>query len=162
LLLIGIKRGIFRIGGTSLERGSEQKKGDEFQGKSRIETPKSKYENPYRVLVGIFLTAILIYTLYIGQLFLGIFIDILILRLYFLMKQEHRYFVECDLNEDEAGTPHDPTMKRKVRLANILLTLFVLGIVVYAYFTLQFLWGIVVGLMVLLYVHMLLFSEKNL
>ncbi|AKB17976.1 MULTISPECIES: hypothetical protein [unclassified Methanosarcina] len=116
----------------------------------------------YRILVGIFLAAVFFYTLYIGQLLWGIVIDILILRLYFLMKQEHRYFVECDLNEEEAGTPHDPTMKRKVRLANILLTLFALGIVVYAYFTLQFIWGIVVGLMILLYVHMLLFSEKNL
>ena len=106
--------------------------------------------------------AIFFYTLYIGQLLWGIIIDILILRIYFLVQQERRYFTECDLNEDEAGTPHDPGTKRKVRLANILITLFVLGLVVYSYFTLQFIWGVVVGLMVLLYVHMLLFSGKNL
>jgi hypothetical protein len=123
---------------------------------------KSKYEKLYVILVGIFLAAIFFYTLYIGELFWGIFIDILILRLYFLMEQERRYFRECNLNEEEAGTAHDPRMRRRVMLANILITLFVLGLVVYAYFTLQFIWGIVVGLMVLLYIHMLLFSEKNL
>lgn len=114
------------------------------------------------ILVGIFLAAVFFYTLYIGQLLWGIVIDVLILRLYFLMKQERRYFVEYDLNEDEAGTPHDPEMKRKVRLANILITLFALGLVVYSYFTLQFIWGIVAGLMILLYIHMLLFSKDNL
>ncbi|MHC1757557.1 MAG: hypothetical protein AB9861_19410 [Methanosarcina sp.] len=130
-------------------------------GKSKY-SRKSKYEKLYVILVGIFLAAIFFYTLYIGELFWGIFIDILILRLYFLMEQERRYFRECNLNEEEAGTAHDPRMRRRVMLANILITLFVLGLVVYAYFTLQFIWGIVVGLMVLLYIHMLLFSEKNL
>ena len=123
---------------------------------------KSRYEKPYGLLVAIFLAAILLYTLYIGQLLWGIIIDILILRLLFLMRQESRYFRECDLNEDEAGTPHDPRMKRKVRLANIMLTLFVLGVVIYSYFTYQFIWGIVAGLMILLYMHMLLFSGDNL
>lgn len=114
------------------------------------------------ILVGIFLAAILFYTLYIGQLLWGIVINILILRLYFLMQQEKRYFSECALNEDEAGTPHDPRIKRRIRLANVLITLFVLMLVVYSYFTFQFIWGIVVGLMILLYVHMLLFSKENL
>ena len=53
-------------------------------------------------------------------------------------------------------------MKRKIRLANILITLFVLGLVIYSYFTFQFIWGVVAGLLILLYVHMLLFSEDNL
>ncbi|MGD9776608.1 MAG: hypothetical protein AB7U72_06800, partial [Methanosarcina sp.] len=123
---------------------------------------KGRYEKFLIILIGILLAAIFFYTLYIGQLLWGIIIDILILRIYFLVQQERRYFTECDLNEDEAGTPHDPGTKRKVRLANILITLFVLGLVVYSYFTLQFIWGVVVGLMVLLYVHMLLFSGKNL
>ena len=123
---------------------------------------KSRYEKPYQLLVAIFLAAILLYTFYIGQLLWGIIIDILILRLFFLMRQESRYFRECDLNEEEAGTPHDPKMKRKVRVANILLTLFVLGLVIYSYFTYQFIWGIVAGLMILLYMHMLFFSGDNL
>jgi len=105
---------------------------------------------------------ILFYTLYIGQLLWGIVIDILILRLYFLMKRERSYFRECDRNEEEAGTSHDPQIKRKIRLANILITLFVLGVVIYSYFTFQFIWGVVAGLLILLYVHMLLFSEDNL
>lgn len=112
--------------------------------------------------MGIFLAAILIYTLYIGQLLWGIIIDILILRLYFLLKWERSYFTECYLDEEEAGTPHDPRMRRKVRLANITITLFALGLVIYSYFTFQFIWGVVAGLLVLLYMHMLLFSEKNL
>ena len=112
--------------------------------------------------MSIFLAAILFYTLYIGQLLWGIVIDILILRLYFLMKRERSYFRECDRNEEEAGTPHDPEIKRKIRLANILITLFVLGVVIYSYFTFQFIWGVVAGLLILLYVHMLLFSEDNL
>jgi len=112
--------------------------------------------------VSIFLAAVLFYTLYIGQLFWGIVIDILILRLYFLMKRERSYFRECYLDEEEAGTPQDPKIKRKVRLVNILITLFVLGLVVYSYFTFQFISGVVAGLLVLLYIHMLLFSEDNL
>ncbi|HII01587.1 TPA: hypothetical protein HA351_08040 [Methanosarcinaceae archaeon] len=112
--------------------------------------------------MAIFLGAILLYTFYIGQLLWGIITDVLILRLFFLMRQERRYFLECDLNEDEAGTPHDPQMKRKVRVANIMLTLFVLGLVIYSYFTYQLIWGIVGGLMILLYMHMLLFSGDNL
>ena len=112
--------------------------------------------------MSIFLAAILFYTLYIGQLLWGIVIDILIVRLYFLMKRERSYFRECDRNEEEAGTPHDPKIKRKIRLANILITLFVLGVVIYSYFTFQFIWGVVAGLLILLYVHMLLFSEDNL
>ena len=47
--------------------------------------------------MSIFLAAILFYTLYIGQLLWGIVIDILILRLYFLMKRERSYFRECRL-----------------------------------------------------------------
>ncbi len=112
--------------------------------------------------MGIFLAAILFYTFYIGQLFWGIVIDILILRLYFLMKKERSYFAEYRLDEEEAGTTHDPEMKRKVRLANILITLFALGLVIYSYFSLRFIWGIVAGLLVLLYLHMLLFTEDNL
>lgn len=112
--------------------------------------------------MSIFLAAILFYTFYIGQLFWGIVIDILILRLYFLMKRERSYFRECYLDEEEAGTPHDPGIKKRVRLANVAITLFVLGLVIYSYFTLQFIWGIVAGLLILLYVHMLLFSKDNL
>ncbi len=146
-----------------MEREVEREKGNKSSGRDRSRASgKSKYERPYMILVGIFLAAVFFYTLYIGQLLWGIVIDVLILRLYFLMKQERRYFVEYDLNEDEAGTPHDPEMKRKVRLANILITLFALGLVVYSYFTLQFIWGIVAGLMILLYIHMLLFSKDNL
>ena len=142
-----------------VEKEKRSKSSDRITGRVAA---KSKYERLYLILVCIFLAAVFFYTLYIGQLLWGIVIDILILRLYFLMKQERRYFVECDLNEDEAGTPHDPEMKRKIRLANLLITLFVLMLVVYSYFTLQFIWGIVAGLMILLYIHMLLFSQKNL
>ncbi|TFH03595.1 MAG: hypothetical protein E4H06_04240 [Methanosarcina sp.] len=146
-----------------MDREAEEEKRNKSSGRGRSKAAgKSKYEKMFVILVGIFLAAVFFYTFYIGQLLWGIVIDILILRLYFLMQQEQRYFIESDLNEEEAGTPHDPRMKRKVRLANVLITLFVLGLVVYSYFTLQFIWGIVVGLMVLLYVHMLLFSEKNL
>jgi hypothetical protein len=131
--------------------------------KDRIKIPEiRKREKMYLLLVGIFLAAILFYTLYIGQLLWGIVIDILILRLYFLMKKERSYFTEYYLDEEEAGTPHDPGMKKKVRLANILITLFVLGLVIYSYFTFQFIWGVVAGLLILLYVHMLLFTEDNL
>lgn len=123
---------------------------------------KSKSEKLYVILVAIFVAAVFFYTLYIGQLLWGVVIDLLILRLYYYMQQEKRYFRECDLNEDEAGIPHDPGMKRRVRLANVFLALFVLVLGVYSYLTFQFVWGLVVGLMVLLYVHMLLFSGKNL
>ncbi len=112
--------------------------------------------------MSIFLAVILFYTFYIGQLFWGIVIDILILRLYFLMKRERSYFRECYLDEKGAGTPQDPQIKRKVRLVNILITLFALVLVIYSYFTFQFVSGIVAGLLVLLYIHMLLFSEDNL
>ncbi|WP_255336046.1 hypothetical protein [Methanosarcina sp. KYL-1] len=141
-----------------MERGRE-----EIPARGRIvPSGKSRYEKTYWILVAIFLAAVLLYTFYIGQLLWGIVIDILVLRLLFLMRQEQRYFLECDRNEEDAGTPHDPRMKRKVRLANILVTLFVLGLVIYSYFTLQFIWGIVAGLMILLYMHMLLFSGDNL
>lgn len=134
-----------------------------MRGKDRIEIPEiRKREKIYLLLVSIFLVAILFYTFYIGQFFWGIVIDILILRLYFLMKWERSYFRECDWNEEEAGTPHDPEIKRKIRLANILITLSALGLVIYSYFTFQFIWGIVAGLLVLLYLHMLLFTEDNL
>ncbi len=146
-----------------MDREEENKKRNKSSDRARNKAAgKSKYEKLFIILVGIFLAAVFFYTFYIGQPFWGIVIDILVLRLYFLMKQERSYFRECDLNEEAAGTPHDPRVKRKVRLVNVLVTLFVLGIVVYSYFTLQFIWGIVVGLMILLYVHMLLFSEKNL
>jgi len=146
-----------------MDREEENEKRNKSSDRGRSKAAgKSKYEKLFVILVGIFLAAVFFYTFYIGQLLWGIIIDILVLRLYFLMQQERRYFVECDLNEDEAGTPHDPRVKRKVRLANVLITLFALGIVVYSYFTLRFIWGIVAGLMILLYVHMLLFSEKNL
>jgi len=143
--------------------GAEKETDRSSQGKGRIDVPKNrKHEKTYLILVSVFLAAIFFYTLYIGQLLWGIVIDILILRLYFLMRRERSYFRECDWNEEEAGTPHDPEMKRKVRLANILITLFVLGVVIYSYFTFQFIWGVVAGLLILLYVHMLLFSEDNL
>ena len=148
--------------------GAEKEKDRKSQGKGRIETPKdsisknSRHEKTYFILVSIFLAAILFYTLYIGELLWGIVIDILILRLYFLMKRERRYFSECDQNEEEAGTPHDPKMKRRIWIANMLITLFVLGLVIYSYFTFQFIWGVVAGLLILLYVHMLLFSGDNL
>ena len=143
--------------------GAEKETDRWSQGKGRIDVPKNrKHEKTYLILVSVFLAAILFYTLYIGQLLWGIVIDILILRLYFLMKRERSYFRECDRNEEEAGTSHDPQIKRKIRLANILITLFVLGVVIYSYFTFQFIWGVVAGLLILLYVHMLLFSEDNL
>ncbi len=144
-----------------IEEGTKSE--EDIPEKGRKEpSRKSRYEKPYRLLVAIFLGAILLYTFYIGQLLWGIITDILILRLFFLMRQERRYFRECDLNEDEAGVPHDPRMKRKVRVVNIMLTLFVLGLVIYSYFTYQLIWGIVGGLMILLYMHMLLFSGDNL
>lgn len=148
--------------------GAEKEKDRESRGKVRIETPKistsknSRHEKTYFVLVSIFLAAILFYTLYNGELLWGIVIDILILRLYFLMRRERRYFSESDQNEEEAGTPHDPKMKRRVWIANMIITLFVLGLVIYSYFTFQFIWGVVAGLLVLLYIHMLLFSGENL
>jgi hypothetical protein len=143
--------------------GAEKEKDKESQGKGRIGVPKNhKHEKIYLILVSIFLAAILFYTLYIGQLLWGIVIDILILRLYFLLKRERSYFRESDRNEEEAGTSHDPEIKRKIRLADFLITLFVLGVVIYSYFTFQFIWGVVVGLLILLYVHMLLFSKDNL
>jgi hypothetical protein len=148
--------------------GAGEEKDRESRGKVRIETPKtstsknSRHDKTYFVLVSIFLAAILFYTLYNGELLWGIVIDILILRLYFLMRRERRYFSESDQNEEEAGTPHDPKMKRRVWIANMLITLFALGLVIYSYFTLQFIWGVVAGLLILLYVHMLLFSGENL
>jgi hypothetical protein len=78
------------------------------------------------------------------------------------MKRERSYFREYYLDEEEAGTPQDPKIKRKVRLANILITLFVLALVIYSYFTFQFVSGVVAGLLILLYLHMLLFSKDNL
>ncbi len=78
------------------------------------------------------------------------------------MKKERSYFREYYWNEEEAGIPHDPKIKRKIRLANILITLSALGLVIYSYFTSQFIWGTVAGLLVLLYLHMLLFSGDNL
>ncbi|HWR25986.1 MAG TPA: hypothetical protein VN278_07080 [Methanosarcina sp.] len=128
-----------------------------------MEVPKHKrQERIYLILVSFFLAAILFYTLYIGQLLWGIIIDILILRLYFLMKRERRYFREYSENEDEAGTPHDPEIKRRVWIANLLVTLFVLGVIIYSYFTFQFISGVVAGLLILLYIHMLLFSKDSL
>lgn len=131
------------------------------RGRSRA-ARKSKSEKLFVIFVGILLATVLFYTFYIGQLLWGIIIDILILRLYYLMQQEQNYFRECSLNEDEAGTPHDPSVRQKIRLANILIFIFALGLVIYSYFILQFIWGVVVGLMILLYIHMLLFSKKSL
>jgi hypothetical protein len=149
--------------GISLIMGAEKAKDDESRGKIKIEAlKKRRLEKTYFILVSVFLIIILFYTLYLGELLWGIVIDILILRLYFLMKRERSYLRECDMNEEEAGTPHDPEMKRKVWIANMLITLFVLGLVIYSYFTFQFIWGVVAGLLILLYVHMLLFSEDNL
>lgn len=78
------------------------------------------------------------------------------------MRRERRYFREYSEDEAEAGTPHDPQIKRRIWIANILVTLFVLGVIVYSYFTFQFISGIVAGLLILLYIHMLLFSQDNL
>lgn len=130
-------------------------------GKSRA-ARKSKSKKLFVIFVGILLATVLFYTLYIGQLLWGIVIDILILRLYFLMQQEQKYFREYNLNEDEAGIPHDPGMRLKIRLVNALVIIFALGLVFYSYYISQLIWGIVVGLMLLLYVHMLLFFGKNL
>ncbi len=143
--------------------GTEGEKDRESQGKDRIETSKkNRHEKTYFILVSIFLAIILFYTLYIGELLWGIVIDVLVLRLYFLMKRERRYLAECDQNEEEAGTPHDPRMKRKIWIVNMLVTLFVLGLVIYSYFSFQFIWGVVAGLLILLYIHMLLFTKDNL
>jgi hypothetical protein len=142
---------------------TEGEKDRESQGKDRIETSKkSRHEKTYFILVSIFLAIIFFYTLYIGELLWGIVIDVLVLRLYFLMKRERRYLAECDQNEEEAGTPHDPRMKRKIWIVNMLITLFVLGLVIYSYFSFQFIWGVVAGLLILLYIHMLLFTKDNL
>jgi dolichol kinase len=66
-----------------------------------MEIPKySRQERIYIILLSFFLLAIFFYTLYIGQLFWGIIIDILILRLYFLMRRERLYFREYSQNED--------------------------------------------------------------
>ena len=78
------------------------------------------------------------------------------------MKKERRYFRELDQNEDEAGIPHDPKMKRRVWIVDMLITIFVLGLIIYSYFTFQFIWGVVSGLLILLCIHMLLFSGDNL
>lgn len=143
------------------ETGRDKKNKISDRGKSRA-ARKSKSEKLFVIFAGILLVTVLFYTFYIGQLLWGIVIDILILRLYYLMRQEQNYFREYNLNEDEAGTPHDPGIRQKIRLANILVIIFALGLAIYSYFILQLIWGIVVGLMILLYVHMLLFSAKNL
>lgn len=131
--------------------------------KNRIKDSRiNRNEKLYLILVSIFLIIILFYTFYIGELLWGIIIDILILRLYFLMKRERYYFKEYYLDEEEAGTAHDPEMNRRIWIVNILITLFVLGLIIYSYFTFKFIWGIVAGLLVLLYVHMLLFSRDSL
>jgi fatty acid desaturase len=138
-----IHKNIWRKGiNVDIRAGKEKDR--ESQGKDRIRTSKkSKHEKTYLILVSIFLAAILFYTLSISQLLWGIVIDVLILRLYFLLRRERRYFRESDLNEDEAGTPHDPEMKKRIWIANMLITLFVLGLVIYSYFTSQFIWGVV-------------------
>lgn len=143
------------------ETGRDKKNKSSDRGKSRA-ARKSKSKKLFVIFVGILLATVLFYTLYIGQLLWGIIIDILILRLYFLMRQEQNYFRECNLNEDEAGIPHDPGMRKKIRLVNALVIIFALGLVFYSYYISQLIWGIVVGLMILLYVHMLLFFGKNL
>jgi hypothetical protein len=131
--------------------------------KTGVKNPKiNRNEKVYLVLVSIFLLIILFYTFYIGELLWGIVIDILILRLYFLLKRERYYFKEYYLDEEEAGTPHDPQANRRIWIVNILITLFVLGLIIYSYFTFKFIWGIVAGLLILLYVHMLLFSRDSL
>lgn len=122
---------------------------------------KNRNEKIYKLLAGLFLVAILVYSFYIGQMLLGIIVAVLVLRLLLLMKQERIYFRERVENETEAGTPPDPKLKRKTRLVNILITLLVLSVVLYSYFTFQFLWGIVMGLMILLYLHMLLFTGER-
>lgn len=149
--------------GVSMDRETEGDKVNNSLDRDRRRAGrKSRSERLFVIFVGILLATVLFYTFYIGQLLWGIIIDILILRLYYLMQQEQNYFRECSLDEDEAGTSHDPKVRQKIRLANILILISALGLVVYSYFILQFIWGIVVGLMILLYVHMLLFSNKNL
>jgi hypothetical protein len=111
--------------------------------------------------VSIFLAAILYYTLYIGQLLWGIVIDVLILRIYFLMKKERRYFIEFYQNEEKAGIPHNSSIKKRIWIVNMLITLFALGLIIYSYFTYQFIWGVVSGLLILFYIHMLLFSREK-
>lgn len=146
-----------------MDKWVEREKDTEIRETEKIRYLKNKKrEKIYLLLVSIFLTIILFYTFYIGELLWGIVIDILILRLYFLMKREKNVFKAYYLDEEEAGTPHDPETKRKIWIANILITLFVLGLVIYSYFTFRFIWGIVAGLLILLYVHMLLFSQDNL
>lgn len=131
--------------------------------KTGVKNPKiNRNEKVYLVLVSIFLLIILFYTFYIGELLWGIVIDILILRLYFLLKRERYYFKEYYLDEEEAGTTHDPQANKRIWIVNILITLFVLGLIIYSYFTFKFIWGIVAGLLILLYVHMLLFSRDSL
>lgn len=145
-----------------MNRETEYDEKNKSSDRGRRAGRKSRSEKLFVVFAGVLLVTVLFYTLYIGQLIWGIIIDILILRLYYLMQQEKNYFLECYLNEDEAGTSHDPGIGKKIRLANILIFIFALGLVIYSYFILQFIWGIVVGLMILLYLHMLLFSRKNL
>lgn len=151
----------YRVSAWTGKQGEIKRVKVQIGGKSRA-ARKSKSNKLFVIFVGILLATVLFYTLYIGQLLWGIIIDILVLRLYFLMQQEQNYFRECSLNEDEAGIPHDPGMRWKIRLVNALVIIFALGLVVYSYYISQLIWGIVVGLMILLYVHMLLFFGKNL
>lgn len=140
----------------------ERRKDTKIREKNIRYLKNKKREKVYLLLVSIFLALILFYAFYIGELLWGIVIDILILRLYFLMKRERSYFKAYYLDEEEAGTSHDPETKKRIWIANIVITLFVLGLVIYSYFTFRFIWGIVAGLLILLYLHMLLFSQDNL
>ena len=136
--------------------------GPERPDKDTIKPPAgSKHEKAYRIPVALFLFAVLLYSFYMGQLLWGIVAAVLILRLLFLTKQEAFYFREREIDEEELGTPLDPELKRKRRLANIVITFFALAVVLFSYFTFQFRWGIIAGLMILLYLHMLLFSGER-
>lgn len=148
-----------------MDREAEEEKGAKERGipeKGKIKPPaKSKHEKAYRILVALFIAAVLLYSFYMGQLLWGIVAAVFILRLLYLTKQESFYFQEREKDEVKAGTSLDPGLKRKRRLANIVITFFALAVVLFSYFTFQFRWGIIAGLMILLYLHMLLFSGER-
>ncbi|MDD2439566.1 MAG: hypothetical protein PHD41_05050 [Methanosarcinaceae archaeon] len=120
-----------------------------------------KHEKTYQILLSLFIATILLYSFYQGQLFWGIVATVLILRLFLLLRQESFYFREREKNGARAGTYLGSELKRKRRLANIAITLFVLLLLLFSYYTFQLRWGIIAGLMILLYLHMFLFSGER-
>lgn len=72
-----------------------------MRGKGKIEIPEIKTRKNIPPASEYLSRSYPLYTLYIGQLLWGIIIDILILRLYFLMTRERSSFRKYAQNEDE-------------------------------------------------------------